>query len=92
MAILRDAEEAERAHALSHQISQLTFQFITPHASELLPSRNVAPYYEMPVYRTTGVSEAITARGTGMLNTSGEFPRATIFYYQLRKQPAVGHT
>ena len=28
----------------------------------------------MPVYRTTGVSEAITARGAGMLNGNGEFP------------------
>ena len=32
--------------------STLLFQYLTPHASEMLPSRNVIPYYELPVYRT----------------------------------------
>ena len=34
--------------------SRLLFQFITPHASDMLDPRNVAPYYEVPVFRTTG--------------------------------------
>ena len=59
----RTGDFAKTAQIESFENSQLTFQFITPHASELLPSRTVVPYYEMPVYRTTGVSEAITARG-----------------------------
>ena len=34
--------------------SRLLFQFITPHASDMLDPRNVVPYYEIPVFRTTG--------------------------------------
>ena len=33
--------------------SQLLFQFLTPHASDVLDPRNVAPFYEFPVYRTS---------------------------------------
>ena len=61
----RTGDSVKTAHIESFENSQLTFQFITPHASELLPSRNVVPYYEMPVCRTTGLSEAITAREWG---------------------------
>ncbi len=34
--------------------SQLVFQFLTPHASDMLDPRNVVPFYEFPVYRTSG--------------------------------------
>ena len=34
--------------------SRLLFQFITPHASDMLDPRNVVPYYEVPVFKTTG--------------------------------------
>jgi hypothetical protein len=34
---------------------QLLFQFLTPHPSDLLPSRNVLPYYELPRYLSTNV-------------------------------------
>jgi hypothetical protein len=37
----------------SFEDSTLYFQFLTPHASEMLEARNVVPYYEFPVYRTT---------------------------------------
>jgi hypothetical protein len=37
--ILTDCKEAE-----------LIFNFITPHPSDLMPSRNVVPYYELPRY------------------------------------------
>ena len=30
------------------------FQFMTPHASDMLDPRNVAPYYEVQVFRTLG--------------------------------------
>ena len=33
--------------------SRLTFNFLTPHASSVLPSRCVVPYYEMPRYLST---------------------------------------
>ena len=47
----------------SFQESKLIFQFLTP--------RNVVPYYEMPVYRTTRLSVNIPARGNGNISASG---------------------
>jgi len=38
-------------HSFSN--SQLLFNFITPHPSDLLPSRNVVPYQEFPRYITS---------------------------------------
>ena len=32
--------------------SRLVFNFLTPHPSDLLPSRNIVPFYEMPRYIT----------------------------------------
>jgi hypothetical protein len=42
------------ATVVGYEDSQLIFQFITPHASDMLGPRNVVPYYELPVYTTTG--------------------------------------
>ena len=45
----------------------LLFQFLTPHPSDLLPSRNVVPYYELPRFVSsvgsvaTNVSSSITS-------------------------------
>jgi hypothetical protein len=46
----------------------LLFQFLTPHPSDLLPSRNVVPYYELPRFISTsgatfapGVAQTITS-------------------------------
>ena len=33
--------------------TQLLFQFLMPHASDMLGPRNVVPFYEFPVYRTS---------------------------------------
>jgi hypothetical protein len=41
--------------------STLTFTFLTGHPTDALPSRNVIPYYEMPIYRTVG-SETLPSR------------------------------
>ena len=35
-------------------VPQLLFQLLTPHASDLLPARNIVPYYELPRYLTSG--------------------------------------
>ena len=46
----------------------LLFQFITPHPSDLMPSRNVVPYYELPRYitpvpaLTVGVQTLVTSQ------------------------------
>ena len=54
--------------------TELLFQFLTPHASEMLSSRNVVPYYELPVYRTNNLPQ-ITGRGDGEYNpVTGSFP------------------
>jgi hypothetical protein len=52
--------------------STLQFQFLTPHASEMLDARNVVPYYEFPVYRTTNFPD-IVGRGTGLIGANGRF-------------------
>ena len=55
------------------QNSRLLFQFITPHASGMLGPRNVVPYYEVPVYRTTG-NLALPGRGSrGQALDTGTF-------------------
>jgi hypothetical protein len=36
--------------------SQLQFNFLTPHPSDLIPARNVVPYYELPRYITSSLS------------------------------------
>lgn len=40
--------------------SELLFTFITPHPSDLLPARNIVPYYELPRY-ISNVDSAIAA-------------------------------
>jgi len=37
--------------------STLIFQFLTPHPSDFLESRNVVPCYELPVYRTSNFTD-----------------------------------
>jgi hypothetical protein len=36
--------------------SQLLFNFLTPHPSDLLPARNAVPYYELPRFITSNLS------------------------------------
>jgi hypothetical protein len=44
--------------------SQLIFNFLTPHPSDLVPARNVVPYYELPRYITSNLP-AFGAYGSG---------------------------
>jgi len=46
------------ATVVSYEDSQLLFQFLTPHASDMLDPRNVVPYYEIPVYNTNMFSRS----------------------------------
>ncbi|MFM7989412.1 MAG: phage major capsid domain-containing protein, partial [Candidatus Fonsibacter sp.] len=46
--------EIKTATVVTYEDSQLIFQFLTPHSSDMLDPRNVVPYYELPVYKTTG--------------------------------------
>jgi hypothetical protein len=54
----------------SFEDSTLYFQFLTPHASEMLEARNVVPYYEFPVYRTTNFA-TIQGIGNGFVQPDG---------------------
>ena len=54
----------------SFEDSTLYFQFLTPHASEMLEARNVVPYYEFPVYRTTNFA-TIQGIGSGLVQPDG---------------------
>lgn len=56
--------------------TQLLLQFLTPHPSDLMPSRNCLPYYELPRYLTTnlntlagaiGMSQSVDVAGQGQL-------------------------
>jgi len=53
--------------------SQLLFQFVSPHSSDMLEPRNVVPYYEFPIYRT-GNQPHLPARARyGQMPANGEF-------------------
>lgn len=49
---------------------QLLFTFITPHPSDLMPARNIVPYYELPRYINSGqdaIGAATSLEGSGFL-------------------------
>jgi len=62
------------ATVVSYEDSQLLFQFITPHASDMLDPRNVVPYYEIPIYKTTGFQDLPGRRNRGKVAADGSFP------------------
>jgi hypothetical protein len=43
----------KNAYVQSVQNSELKFTFLTGHPTDQLPSRNIVPYYELPIYRTS---------------------------------------
>ena len=51
----------KNASIVSFADSQLLFQFLTPHASDMLDPRSVVPFYDLPVYRSTKLPD-VTAR------------------------------
>ena len=61
------------ATVVSFEDSQLLFQFLTPHSSDMLDPRNVVPYYEIPIYKTTGFQDLPGRTGKGQPLDSGSF-------------------
>jgi hypothetical protein len=53
--------------------STLLFQFLTPHPSDLLEPRNVVPYYELPIYRTTNFDILPPRALFGQVTATGAF-------------------
>jgi hypothetical protein len=55
--------------------SELVFNFLSLHPSDVLPSRNVVPYYDLPLYQTTASITSLasmtgTNDPTGFIQTS----------------------
>jgi hypothetical protein len=49
--------------------TQLLFMFLTPHPSDLMPARNIVPYYELPRYITdSGVTCPAAANAQNVLS------------------------
>jgi hypothetical protein len=77
---------------------ELLFTFITPHPSDLMPARNIVPYYELPRYINSGQDEialAVTTAGGGALTMPtvlakfnaiqlNQIPDKLIFYTRLK--------
>ncbi|MFM7985962.1 MAG: hypothetical protein ACKPKO_42270, partial [Candidatus Fonsibacter sp.] len=61
---------------VSYEKSQIIFQFITPRASAMLDPRNVVPYYELPVYKTTRFETLPSRPNWGQSNNNGVFSDA----------------
>jgi hypothetical protein len=57
--------------------SQLIFTFLTPHASDLLEPRNVVPFYELPVYRTSNLVDLAAANNAIDYTAGGIFKENT---------------
>ena len=56
---------------LRFENSQLLFQFLTPHASDMLDPRHVVPYSEVPIFKTAGSSDLPGRQARGQpLDTS----------------------
>ena len=53
----------------SFQLSRLIFNFLTPHPSDLMPARNVVPFYELPRYITSAGNIAAGATTTVKTNS-----------------------
>ena len=47
-------------------------QFLTPKASDMLESRNVVPFYQMPIFQTSQF-KTITGRATNAIKADGSF-------------------
>ena len=60
---------AVNASVYSFTNSRLIFQFLTPHPDDLMPARNVVPYYELPRYLSTGFS-SLSASNTATLSSN----------------------
>lgn len=54
---------------LGAQDPQLLLQFLTPHPSDLMPSRNVVPYYELPRF-VSSTGSSVAANTTATFNSS----------------------
>jgi hypothetical protein len=72
--------------------TKLLFNFLTPHPSDLLPARNIVPFYELPRYITPqscslAASPASAASGLTYAKLSGDSQRISTNSLQLNQIP-----
>jgi hypothetical protein len=81
---------------------ELLFTFITPHPSDLMPARNIVPYYELPRYINGGqptLTAASSVSGSGAVTMTSveakfqaiqlnQIPDKLIFYTRLKSDIA----
>jgi hypothetical protein len=76
--------------------SQLIFNFLTPHPSDLLPSRNCVPFYEMPRYITSVSPAGWTAGSVTSLKTSSlqlnQIPDKLILFVRIPQSSQTNST
>jgi hypothetical protein len=68
--VWRSADPNKEVSFVSFKDSRLIFNFLTPHPSDLLPARNVVPYYELPRYLTNSSSDFLSDGNNKTLQTS----------------------
>ncbi|MFM7985030.1 MAG: hypothetical protein ACKPKO_37495, partial [Candidatus Fonsibacter sp.] len=70
------------ATVVSYEDSQLIFQLLTPHSSDMLDPRNVGPYCEIPIYKTTCFQDLPCRPNWGQSDDNGVFnePQARTLY------------
>jgi hypothetical protein len=83
----RSADNWKSVSVVQFENSRLIFNFLTPHPSDLLPARNVVPYYELPRYITNvavnAADEASVSVSTNTLQLN-QIPDKLILF--VRKQ------
>jgi hypothetical protein len=68
--VWRSADSWKSVSIVQFENSKLLFNFLTPHPSDLLPARNVVPYYELPRYITNASINNLPDQSLTSVSTS----------------------
>jgi len=63
--------------------SELVFNFLSLHPSDVLPSRNVVPYYDLPLYQTASTLTPALVPMTGANNVTATIQTSTFSLNQI---------
>ena len=63
--------------------SELVFNFLSLHPSDVLPSRNVVPYYDLPLYQTASTLSPALVPMTGANNVTATIQTSTFSLNQI---------
>jgi len=65
----------------------LFFTYLTPHPSDLMPARNIVPYYELPRYINSGLNQVNKGTTANSVFTYGDSTLFTLNAIQLNQIP-----